>query len=423
MAETVSRARATSYALAAVDKRVADARTYIDRSSAWLASNPFFSGGASASDSTFERGTNNPDVFRTERYGPSYTFTLQQDFEVAGQRSARIRAAERGLDVVISDRRNTEATVDAEAKKLFTAALESDAKVVFAERSTRLIQGVNAGFDRHPESDKERIAFNSSTMQLHRRRRREGGARRARDEAHRQLKRVIGVPLDMEVVLDGALEQRPRKLPPLRDLMKGLADRRADVAAYRSLLERTEAELTLAKRLAVPDISIFGFVSRFDGGDGDDETSGGGSLGFNLPVFQGNGPSIDDAISERQRAAVELDDLIRLVESNLATAYGQTLDAAAELQTVVEEIIPRARENVELQQRRAQRGEVRSFDIVDYEIELVSAEEELVTAQRVYTDALIELEKAAAVPLVPPDNLAPAAQPASTGEDQKTENN
>jgi outer membrane protein TolC len=217
------------------------------------------------------------------------------------------------------------------------------------------------------------------------------------------------------------LEERPRELPPLRDLLEGLAARRADVAAYRALLARTDSELALAKRLAIPDVSLFGFVSQFDGGNGGNETAGGGSIGFSLPIFQGNGPSIDDAITERQRAAAELDDLVKLVEHNVASAYGTAQDAAEDLRTVLDEIIPRARENVELQQRRARRGEVRPYDTVDQELELVAAEEELVTAQRAYTDALIELEKAAALPFFPSPAGSPQVKSADADNKSQTQ--
>lgn len=424
--DAVQRALAASYALVAIDKRIADAESYAERSGAWLASNPFISGGGSASDSTFDRAVGDSDPsqppptkdFVARQFGPSYTFTLQQDFEIAGQRGLRMETAARGLEVTRHERRSTEASVRAEAKKAFAAALFSEAKVELAERAAQLISRVNAAFELKPNGpDSERIAYNSSTMQLYRQRRRVGTAKRASEEALRQLKRVTGIPLELQIEIEGALVARPLELPSYEHLRQGLMDRREDVAAYRALLRRADAELALAQRLAIPDLSLFAFVSRFDGGDGGDETSGGGSLGFNLPLFQPNGPSIPDAISERQRAAKELDDLMALVETNLGTAYGSVQDAAADLESMLNEILPRARENVELQRRRADRGEVESYDTVDYEIDLVNADEELVTAQRVYTDTMIELEKAAALPLLTPVS---EGSPAAAGAEQKS---
>jgi len=420
MSDAVNRALSSSYALVAVDKRISDAASYLDRSRAWLASNPFFTGGAAASSDRFTDSSQGEVNSGKKGFGPSYTFTLQQDFEIAGQRGKRIQAATSGLEVARNERLSTEATVAAEAKKLFAAALESAAKLALTEQSTKLLESVNAAFERNPTRDSEKIALNTSTIQVQRQRRREGAARRAREDAYRQLKRAIGLPLDVQITLEGTLEQRPRDLPSYRTLLDGLADRRADVAAYRALLSRADAELALAQRLAIPDVSLFAFISRFDSGDSDIQTSGGGSLGFSLPIFQNNGTSVDDAIRERQRAAAELDDLIALVESNLASAYGLTQDAAADLRSVLAEILPLARENVELQERRARRGEVPAYDVVDYQLDLVSAEEDLVAAQRAYTDALIELEKAAAVPLLvgPADDVSAQAAGATETEEK-----
>lgn len=420
MADVITGALQSSYQLVAVDKQVAAAQTYLDRSSAWLPSNPTVTGGASASDSKFTTTLPNNQQGPSERFGPSYTFTAEQTFEVAGQRGLRMDVAERGLEASRHDRDNTEANIRAKAKKAFVAALASDAKAKLAHRSTALIQQVNSAFDPNPSSDRERIAFNTSNMQLYRQRRRAAGADRDRGAAYREVKRLAGIAPELEITLVGELEGKPRPIPALDELRTGLADRRADVAAYRSLVARSDAELSLAKRTAIPDVSVFGFVSRFDSGD-DTETSGGGSLGVTLPIFQGNGASIPDAISERQRAMAELEDLERLVDANLVTAYANSREAEANLDTTLKEILPRARENVELQKNRVHKGEVRSYDIVDYDLELVTAEEELITAQRAYTDALIELEKAAAVQLVEPKGLAAAPQAAGAAEDHEPE--
>jgi outer membrane protein TolC len=409
MQDVVDRATESSYALSEAQKRIATAQSYLDRSGAWLASNPHVSAGGAAADSKFSRFEDGP----TERFGPSYTFTLQQDFEIAGQRSLRMDAARRGLDIAHSDRLSRLASVTAEAKKAFTAALEADAKGELATASTRFIQEVNAGFDpKASDTEAQRINYNTSTMQLLRQRRRQATAERERSAAYIELKRIAAIPPEHSVVLVGELESQPRSLPPLAELLDKLGERRGDVRAYRDLLTRADAELALAKRSAIPDVSLFAFVSRFDGGD-DTETSGGGSLGISLPIFQGNGPSVSEAIAERQRAAAELDDLVRTVEANLVTIYGNCEDAAVQLQLINEGILPRARENLRLQRRRAQGDEVTSYDVIDYELELISAREEQVTARRVYTDALIDLEKAAVVTLVGPDS---APTPAS--EDQ-----
>jgi cobalt-zinc-cadmium efflux system outer membrane protein len=419
MADVVAHALKSNYQLLAVDKQVAAAQTYLERSRSWLASNPTVTGGGSASDSKFETTLPNNQQGPSERFGPSYTFTAEQSFEVAGQRGLRIESATRGLAATQHDRLNTAANVGAEAKKAFAAALAARARAELAERSAKLIQQVNAAFDiASNDTDKERIAFNSSSMQMRRQQRRAASAARERDEAYRQVKRLAGISPELDIQLDGELERRPRPLPPLSELRAGLADRRHDVAAYRSLLDRANADLALARRSAVPDVSVFGFVTRFDGGD-DTETSGGGSLGVTLPIFQDNGPNIPDAISERQRAAAELDDLVRLVDANLVTAYSHALDAADDLTLVIDEILPRAEDNVELQRRRVRRGEVRSLDIIDYDLELVNAEEELVAARRAYTQALIELEKAAGVELLVAGPVsAPEPQAASADEHQ-----
>lgn len=416
MEQVAQRAVEHSYTIIEADKRTAAARTAVERSSAWLAANPHVSGGGSASDSEFDRLSQDASTTRSERFGPSYSFTLQQDVEIAGQRGMRMQASTHGVAVALNDRRNREGAVRAEAKKAFTAALGRSGNVDLAARSTQLFEEVHAGFNPRDPDERRRINYNTSMIQLLRQRRRETAARRELDEATDQLKRLIGLPLEQQITLAGSLESTPRPLPPLAELLHGLADRRADVAAYRSLLARADADLALAKRSLIPDVSVFGFVARFDGG-GNTETSGGGSLGINLPIFQDNGPSVADAIAERQRAAAELDDLMLAVEMEMTTLYRRCEEAAAELNLVTDEILPRARENLVLQRRRAERDEVSEYDVVDYDLELISAQSDLLEARRVYTDALIDLERAAVLPSIAvPAASGAAAAAAGAGE-------
>src|SRR5262245_39452254 len=133
MADAVRRALTASYSLIAVDKRIGDAQTQVTNSSAWLASNPFFTGGAAASSDRFTDSSQGQVPSGKEGFGPSYTFTIQQDFEIAGQRAKRMQMANESLEVVRHERRSTEASITAKVKKAFAAALESDAKLGFAQ--------------------------------------------------------------------------------------------------------------------------------------------------------------------------------------------------------------------------------------------------------------------------------------------------
>ena len=75
MDEAVARAAAANPEVKSFNAAIQMAEARLRGSSAWLPSNPYFSGGAGL--------TSQPDV------GPNFGFFLSQEFEIAGQREKR----------------------------------------------------------------------------------------------------------------------------------------------------------------------------------------------------------------------------------------------------------------------------------------------------------------------------------------------
>jgi outer membrane protein TolC len=351
------------------------ARAGLQRSRAWLPSNPYLSGGAGR---TTQAGV-----------GSNYGMFLSQEIEIAGQRSHRIRAATEGVEKATFDARNAEQLLSAAVKTAFVEGQVSADRVTIAQQTVevaamltrQLQQGTSGG-------DGQRLNLNNARIQENRARRELAALERARASALDTLRRLIGVALDQEIELLGAPLAAVRPLPTPAELVARALRQRPDLLAQRHSVEQAHLQLALLSREAVPNITISGNVSRFEGA-----TLTGGDIGVPLPIFQGKGPEIQEAIAERDRVQLELQNLERTIEQEAREALRACEAAAADLQSLREEIMPRSEDNLQIQRRLYERDEATLADVASTQIELLSARRDYVDAVQAYNEALIELQR------------------------------
>ncbi len=396
MEEAVNRALAASPDLQADRKDVDVATATLQQSRALFPENPYVSLGAQTS---FQRnsaagtsagggGAVSTATTQTD-VGFGYGLSLSQEVEIAGQRQKRLAVAQSGLERASADAHSAELTMIATVKSAFVGALANAARLTIAR------QGADAARDLRtrlqaakPRSGIPLIELNQAEMQESRSLRDVASAERAYQDSLSQLRYLLDVAPDQEIELVGAIGTAVHEPPPADELVERALQQRADLAGYRHRLEVAENQLDLTRREAVPNVTVSGFVSRFD-----NVTFVGGDLAAYLPVWRRHGGETAEAVADRQQAELRLRDMRRVVEWQVVQAR-RTLQGAAEaLRSIRREILPRSEENLRIERQLYDSRQVAVADLIGIQIDAISARREEIDAAEAYESAEIDLER------------------------------
>lgn len=373
--DAVARATTANLELNAARKDLDVAAASLTRSKAWLPANPFFSAG---SQHTSQSGL-----------GPNYILYLSQELEVGGQRTRRIDAATEGTEKAMWDVKMAEGNLAANVKVAFVRALIAADRVVLAHQGLDTAVQVSSTLAQEQRvADQCHFDLNAAKIQESRARRDLGTAERTRDSALGTLRRLLELPIDQEIELAGAPQTSTTALPPDAELLERALHQRADLLALRQAVGRSEAQLALTQRQAIPNVTLSATYSRFEG-----DTLAGGDIGVSLPIFQRKAGDVQEAIAERERAALEVQNLERAITQQVIDARRACTDAAADMQTFTRDIIPKSEENLQIERRLTAKGDAGVADLIGVQIDLLTARGEHLDALQTYNESLIELER------------------------------
>ena len=375
---------------AAANLEFGSARTYVDvaqaglrRTQQLLPSNPYVTAGAQHS----------------EGFAPNYSFTLSQEIEINGHRARRMAAAtaevERSQWDVATFRLNLAASV----KAAFLHAQLSAERVTLAQQMVDLVgELAQRSGDRSGMSDLQRFEHNNIRIQIARAQRDLAAAEQERDRALLVLRQFIGLPYDQAVELVGAPDTRVREIPPAAELVERGLRQRPDLIALRHAVGQSDAQIAAARRSVIPNVTVSGLVSRFEG-----DTLVGGDLGVFLPVFDRKGADIDTAVAERSRASLQVQHLERDIEREVLEARRTCVVTGDDLVAHQQVILPRSEDNLALERRMYARGEVTASGLIGVAIDALTARRERVDAVQAYNASVIELERViGGDPFLPP---------------------
>ena len=373
--EAVARARTASVDLNSTRKDLDVATTNLERSHAWLPSNPYFSSGA---QSTTQSGV-----------GPNYFFLLSQQFEVAGQRGVRMAAAQAGVEKAAAETQNADLVLMATVKTTFIQAQVNAQRVDLARQGLEAAHRLSSELsERRVTTEMQRLDLNVALIQESRARRDLSSAERARETSFNSLRRLVGVAPDQELSLSGAPQSSVRPAPPLAELLDRALRQRPDLVALQHAVKNAELQLDLTKREGIPNVTVSGTVSRFEG-----DTLAGGDVSVPVPIFQSNAPNVHDALAERQHAGFEAQQLESTIQEEVRDARAAFVDAGTDLETLQRDILPKSEENFEIEQRQFERGTIGVSDLVGIQIDLITARRDYLDAIEGYNEALITLER------------------------------
>ena len=188
-------------------------------------------------------------------------------------------------------------------------------------------------------------------------------------------------------------------LPPLASLLAEAARRRPDLAALAFEQRAAADSASLARREAVPDVGIRGFVTREDGTD----TIIGLGISLPIPVWDRNQGQVHIARSRQRSAAARAQLEQRAVQAEIATAYQVLAATRASYDAMKQGVLGKLGENLELLRKAFEAGKVGWTDVLVLRRSFIEAERELAQAAAEVERARVRLQLAAGTLPMPTD--------------------
>ena len=319
----------------------------------------------------------------------NYGFKLSQEFEIAGQRGARIEVAEKEFARVRSEIKDKERVLISEVKDAFTTSLALKKRSNLAREIVRLNEDF-LGYTKikFEAGDVSGLDVNLSEVELSKAKKELLLAEREYREALLSLQGLLGLSPDMLFALVGDLPSEAPALPD-REALKALAlSQRPDAKAAALEMAKTQAALTLVKKEAFPNITLSGFYDR----DEDRDVVGMG-ISIPLPFFDRKQAEKKEAFARSEGARIKADGLKKTIEREADQAYGNLTSAIEELTLFKKEILVKAAENLNLLNLAYKEGKIGFFEVRLAQKDTIEAQLAYIEAQTRTQLALNAIEK------------------------------
>jgi len=409
IADALERATGASMDVSESRRDLSSAKANLKRTKPWLPDDPSVSFGAY--HSTIQQDIFNDIGEQVGRrgYGPNYTVSLSQEFEVAGQRGLRISAAREEVERARRSLHWQRQGLAASVRTAYLAASVAAQRLTLAQRAHDAVRELRQpAADNEPRGSSETVAANALRLQESYTRRDVARAKQSRNQAFALLARLCRLPTTTDIELVEMANIREQPLASVDELVGRAIAQRLDLAAQQHALVAAESSITARKWERIPNVTIGASVSQFAGA-----TLAGGDVNVPIPLFRGRTGDLDEALAERNHQARQLDLLKADIEKQVVDAYQACDAAAAELATYRDEILPVNEENLRLQRELRADDQISAAELIATQVDYFTAQSEYLDAVADYNGRLIELEAAVGGVIGP--EPAPPPTPASSG--------
>lgn len=351
-----------------------------ERARLLLINNPTIEGNISKKDRPEEEGGG-----KFTNYG----FKLSQEFEVAGQRGARINVAEKELARVKLEIRDKERILISDVKDTFTKALALKKKSGLAREIVSLNEYL-LGYTKikFQSGDVSGLDVNLSEVELSKAKKEFLLAEREYRESLLALQGLLGLSPDTSFAIEGDLPSEAPALPD-KEALKALAlSHRPDSKAAAFEMEKTQFALKLVKKEVLPNITLSGFYDR------DERRNAVGlEISIPLPFFDRKQAEEKEAYAKAEGAKIKAVGLKKTIEREIDQAFNDIASAIEELSLFRKEILVKAAENLNLLNLAFKEGKIGFFEVRLAQKDTIEAQFAYIEAQTRTQLALNALEK------------------------------
>jgi cobalt-zinc-cadmium efflux system outer membrane protein len=319
----------------------------------------------------------------------NYGLKLSQEFEVAGQRVARINVSEKELARVKLEIRDRERILISDVKDAFTKALALRKKSDLARDIVRLSEEL-LGYTKikFQAGDISGLDVNLAEVELSKAKKEHLLAQREYRESLLVLQGLLGLSPDMSFAIEGDLPSEAPALPD-KEALKTLAfSLRPDSRAGAFEIEKTQSALELVKKEAFPNITLSGFYDR------DERRNVAGiEISVQLPFFDRKQAEKKEAFAKAEGAKMKATGLKKTIEREIDQAFNNITSAIEELALFKKEILVKATENLKLLNLAYKEGKIGFFEVRLAQKDTIEAQSAYIEAQTRAQLALNAIEK------------------------------
>src|SRR3990172_7634690 len=377
--ETVQRALTHNPDLLALRLEEETASGQLEKARFLLINNPTIEGNVSKKDRPEEEGSG-----KFTNYG----FKLSQEFEIAGQRSARIDIAEKELARVKSEIKDKERVLISDVKDAFTKVIALKKKSGLAREVVQLNEEL-LGYTKikFQAGDSSGLDVNLSEVELSKAKKELLLSEREYREALLALQGLLGLSPDMSFAVQGDLPSESPVLPD-KEILKAALSRRPDAKATVFEVEKTRSALKLAEKEVIPNVTLSGFYDR------DERRNAVGiEMSIPLPLFDRKQAEKKEAYAKAEGAKIKSAGLKKAIEREVEQAFSDLSTAIEELSLFKKEIFVKAVENLNLLNLAFKEGKIGFFEVWLAQKDTIEAQFAYIEAQTRAQLALNAIEK------------------------------
>ncbi|QRM18556.1 TolC family protein [Dechloromonas sp. TW-R-39-2] len=325
--------------------------------------------------------------------GDARSVALTQPIDLPWRRSARIGAAEAGLDAAVAGSRMFEADLLARLRLRYFDVLRREAELKNAREDAALMEGVRSRIAlRVQTGEAARFELIKSEAETLNAQKTAQAAGFRVEQARTLLRQVVGAALPAEFKLTSRLRDVPA-LIPLDSVRQQMDGGSPDLARSRAEVVRAERQLALERAQRWPGLALKAGMDE----DPDTRVSKLG-LVVSIPLWDRRSGPVGEAAAQLARAKNELEAQQFSLSQGLEIAYQQYEIALTQVTALESGIVRQSEAALKVAEAAYRFGERGFLEVLDAQRVFRAARAELIAARYELAAAWVDIERLRAAP-------------------------
>lgn len=325
--------------------------------------------------------------------GDARSVALTQPIDLPWRRSARIGAAEAGLDAAVAGSQMFEADLLARLRLRYFDVLRREAEMKNAREDAALMEGVRSRIAlRVQTGEAARFELIKSEAETLNAQKTAQAAGFRVEQARTLLRQVVGAALPAEFKLTSRLRDVPA-LIPLDSVRQQMDGGSPDLARSRAEVVRAERQLALERAQRWPGLALKAGMDE----DPDTRVSKLG-LVVSIPLWDRRSGPIGEAAAQLARAKNELEAQQFSLSQGLEIAYQQYEIALTQVTALESGIVRQSEAALKVAEAAYRFGERGFLEVLDAQRVFRAARAELIAARYELAAAWVDIERLRAAP-------------------------
>lgn len=320
--------------------------------------------------------------------GDARSLMLTQPLDMPWRRSARIGAAEAGLEVATSAGRAFEADVLARLRVRYFEVLRREAELKNAREDAALMESVRSRISLRVEvGEAPRFELIKADAEMLNAQKTAQAAGFRVEQARSMLRQTVGGGLPADFALSGQLRDVP-ELPALDGLRQQFSGNSPDLARARAEMVRAERQLDLERGQRWPTLALKASIDE----DPDMRASKLGVV-LSIPLWDRRRGPVGEATAQLARARNELEAQEFSLAQTLEIAFQQYEIAQTQVTALESGIVRQAESALRVAEAAYRFGERGFLEVLDAQRVYRAARSELIAARYELAAAWVDIER------------------------------